>query len=155
MGDKCNITHMFNPINGKKDKRSQSERKEDGKDLEGRLPPKISNVEICLFDFYKFVNNYGGYGKISQAGEWMEIAMYYGFPNYCDEDLKKTFKGYLLLPHTYYEFAKGRIPNKYTEEMGTLEDQREGMKPNKYTKGIGTFEDQAKGFADHFSTTIA
>nr|GEW34120.1 hypothetical protein [Tanacetum cinerariifolium] len=78
----------------------------------------------------------GGYGKISQAGEWMEIKMYYGFPNYCDEDLKKTFEDYLLLPHTYYEFAKGRMPNKYTE-------------------GMGTFEDQAKGFADHFSTTIA
>ncbi|GJU67717.1 ARID DNA-binding domain-containing protein [Tanacetum coccineum] len=197
MGDKCNITHMFDPINGKKDKKSQSERKEDGlndqdqievngkmvslkvqtieefiqfmklmntdnisykhkevftrkfndtlkwfhktkagKDLEGKLPPKISNVEICLFDFYKFVNNCGGYGKISQAGEWMEIAMYYGFPNYCDEDLKKTFEDYLLLPHTYYEFAKGRMPNKYTEGMGTLEDQ-------------------AKGFADHFSTTVA
>nr|GEV65057.1 ARID DNA-binding domain-containing protein [Tanacetum cinerariifolium] len=98
IGDKCNITHMFDPINGKKDKRSQSEQKEDG--------------------------------------EWMEIAMYYGFPNYCDEDLKKTFEDYLLLPHTYYEFAKGRMPNNYTE-------------------GMGTFEDQASGFADHFSTTVA
>nr|GEW62242.1 ARID DNA-binding domain-containing protein [Tanacetum cinerariifolium] len=45
-----------------------------GKDLEGKLPPKISNVEIYLLDFYKFVNNYGGYGKISQTGEWMEIS---------------------------------------------------------------------------------
>nr|GEW77741.1 hypothetical protein [Tanacetum cinerariifolium] len=76
------------------------------------------------------------YGKISQAGEWMEITMYYGFPDYCDEDLKKTFEDYLLLPHTYYEFAKGRMPNKYTE-------------------GMGTFKDQSKGFADHFSTTVA
>nr|GEW84840.1 nucleotide-binding, alpha-beta plait [Tanacetum cinerariifolium] len=81
-------------------------------------------------------NNCGGYEKISQTGEWMEIAMYYGFPNYCDEDLKKTFEDYLLLSHTYYEFAKGGMPNKYTE-------------------GMGTFEDQAKGFADHFSTTVA
>nr|GFA23996.1 hypothetical protein [Tanacetum cinerariifolium] len=124
-----------------------------GNDLEGKLPTKISNVKNLLF--YKFVNNCGGYGKISQAGEWMEIAMYYGFPNYYDEDLKKTFEDYLLLPHTYYEFAKGRMPNKYTEGMGTFEDPGEGMKPNKYTKGMGTFEDQAKGFADHFSTTIA
>ena len=30
MGDKCNITHMFDPISGKNDKNSQSERKEDG-----------------------------------------------------------------------------------------------------------------------------
>ncbi|GJZ92658.1 hypothetical protein Tco_0664723, partial [Tanacetum coccineum] len=83
---------------------------------------------------------------ISQAGEWMEIAMYYGFPNYCDEDLKKTFKDYLLLPHTYYEFAKGRMPNKYTEGMGTFKDLAEGLgKPNKYTKGLGTFEDQGEG----------
>nr|GEU57282.1 hypothetical protein [Tanacetum cinerariifolium] len=44
------------------------------KDLERKLPPKISNVESCLFDFYKFVNNCGGYEKISQTGEWMEIA---------------------------------------------------------------------------------
>ncbi|GJT00399.1 ARID DNA-binding domain-containing protein [Tanacetum coccineum] len=116
-----------------------------GKDLEGKLSPKISNVEIYLFDFYKFVNNCGGYGKISQAGEWMEIAMYYGFPNYCDEDLKKTFKDYLLLPHTYYEFAKGRMPNKYTEGMGTFKDLAEGLgKPKKYTKGLGNFEDQGE-----------
>ncbi|GKB49676.1 cytochrome P450 [Tanacetum coccineum] len=108
-----------------------------GKDLEGKLPPKISNVEICLFDFYKFVNNCEAMEKITiPRSEWMEIAMYYGFPNYCDEDLKKTFEDYLLLPHTYYELAKGRMPNKYTEGMGTLEDQ-------------------AKGFADHFSTTVA
>ncbi|GKE32150.1 ARID DNA-binding domain-containing protein [Tanacetum coccineum] len=188
---------MFDPINGKKDNKSQSERLVDGlngqdqievngkmvslkvhtieefiqfmelmntnkiaykhkevftrkfndtlkwfhktkaeKDLEGKLPPKISNVEICLFDFYKFVNNCGGYGKISQADEWMEIAKYYGFPSYCDKDLKKTFEDYLLLPHTYYEFSKGR-------------------KPNKYADGIGTFKDQAKGFSDHFSTTVA
>nr|GEW30065.1 reverse transcriptase domain-containing protein [Tanacetum cinerariifolium] len=45
-----------------------------GKDLEGKLPPKILNIESCLFDFYKFVNNCGGYEKISQIGEWMEIA---------------------------------------------------------------------------------
>nr|GEW27351.1 hypothetical protein [Tanacetum cinerariifolium] len=75
----------------------------------------------------------------------MEIAMYYGFPNYYDEDLKKTFEDYLLLPHTYYEFAKGRMPNKYTEGMGTFEDPGEGMKPNKYTKGMGTLEDQGEG----------
>ncbi|GKB65921.1 ARID DNA-binding domain-containing protein [Tanacetum coccineum] len=126
-----------------------------GKDLEGKLPPKILNVEICLFDFYKFVNNCGGYGKVSQTGEWMEIAKYYGFPSYCDEDLKKTFEDYLLLPHTYYEFSKGRKPNKYADGLGTFEDQGEGMKPNKYTEGMGTFKDQAKGFADHFSTTVA
>ncbi|GJX29709.1 zinc finger, CCHC-type containing protein [Tanacetum coccineum] len=189
ISDKCNITHKFDPINGKKDNKSQSERMEDGlngqdqieisykhkevftrkfndtlkwfhnakagKDLEGKLPPKISNVEICLFDFYKFVNNCGGYGKISQTGEWMEIARYYGFPSYCDEDLKKTFEDYLLLPHTYYEFSKGRKPNKYADGLGTFEDQGEGMKPNKYTEGMGTFKDQAKGFADHFSTTVA
>ncbi|GJT05593.1 ARID DNA-binding domain-containing protein [Tanacetum coccineum] len=183
MGDKCNITHMFDPINGKKDKNSQGERKEyglngqdqievngkmvslkvqtieefrefmemmntdrisykhkevftrkfndtlkwfhkekAGKDLEGKLPPKILNVEICLFDFYKFVNNCGGYGKISQTGEWMEIA---------------------------------KKPNKYTNVLGTFEDQGESVKLNKYANGMGTFKDQAKGFADHFSTTVA
>ncbi|GKD09847.1 ARID DNA-binding domain-containing protein [Tanacetum coccineum] len=211
IGDKCNITHMFDPINGKKDNKTQSERMEDGlngqdqievnekmmslkvhtikefiqfmelmntnkisykhkevftrklndtlkwfhnkkagKDLEGKLPPKISNVEICLFDFYKFVNNCGGYGKISQTGEWMEIARYYGFPSYCDEDLKKIFEDYLLHPQTYYEFAKGtqgegRKLNKYTEGLGTFKDQGEGRKPNKYTEGMGTFEDQGEG----------
>ncbi|GJT03274.1 ARID DNA-binding domain-containing protein [Tanacetum coccineum] len=235
IGDKCNITHMFDPINGRKNKKSQSERMEDGlngqdqievngkmvslkvhtieefiqfmelmntnkisykhkevftrkfndtlkwfhnakagKDLEGKLPPKISNVEICLFDFYKFVNNCGGYEKISQTGEWMEIARYYGFPSYCDEDLKKIFEDYLLHPQTYYEFAKGRKrnkytegmgtfedqgegrkPNKYTEGLGTLEDQEEGRKPNKYTIGMGTFRDQAEGLADHFRTIAA
>ncbi|GKB65847.1 ARID DNA-binding domain-containing protein, partial [Tanacetum coccineum] len=183
MGDKCNITHMFDPINGKKDKKDQSERMEDGlngqdqievngkmvslkvhtieefiqfmelmntnkiaykhkevftrkfndtlkwfhktkagKDLEGKLPPKISNVEICLFDFYKFINNCRGYGKVSQTGEWMEIAKYYGFLSYCDEDLKKTFEDCLLLPHTYYEFSKGRKPNKYANGLGLEAD---------------------------------
>ncbi|GJR14654.1 ARID DNA-binding domain-containing protein [Tanacetum coccineum] len=116
-----------------------------GKDLEGKLPPKISNVEICLFDFYKFVNNCGGYGKISQIVEWMEIARYYGFPSYCDEDLKKIFEDYLLHRQTYYEFAKGRKSNKYTEGLGTFEDQGEGRKTNKYTEGMGTFEDQGEG----------
>ncbi|GKD94377.1 ARID DNA-binding domain-containing protein [Tanacetum coccineum] len=216
MGDKCNITHMFDPINGKKDKNSQGERKEDGlngqdqikvngkmvslkvqtieefrefmemmntdrisykhkevftrmfndtlkwfykakagKDLEGKLPPKILNVEICLFDFYKFVNNCGGYEKISQTGEWMEIAKYYGFPSYYDEDFKEIFEDYLLHPHTYYEFAIGRKPNKYTNGLGTFEDQGESVKLNKYANGMGTFKDQAKGFADHFSITVA
>ncbi|GJY23447.1 ARID DNA-binding domain-containing protein [Tanacetum coccineum] len=229
MGDKCNITHMFDPINGIKDSKTQSERMEDGlngqdhievnekmmplkvhtieefiqfmelmntnkisykhkevftrkfndtlkwfhnaktgKDLEWKPPPKISNVEICLFDFYKFVNNCGGYGKISQTGVWMEISSYYRFPSYCDEDLKKFFEDYLLHPQTYYEFTKGRQgegrkpnkyteglgtfkdqggrkPNKYTEGMGTFEDQGEGRKPNKYTEGMGTFDDQGEG----------
>nr|GEW83196.1 hypothetical protein [Tanacetum cinerariifolium] len=126
-----------------------------GKDLEGKLPPKILNVEICLFDFYNFVNNCGGYGKISQTGEWMEIAKYYGFPCYYDEDFKEIFEDYLLHPHTYYEFVIGRKPNKYTDELGTFEDQGESVKLNKYANGMGTFKDQAKGFADHFSTTIA
>ncbi|GJR48114.1 ARID DNA-binding domain-containing protein [Tanacetum coccineum] len=116
-----------------------------GKDLEGKLPPKISNVEICLFDFYKFVNDCGGYGKISQTGAWMEIARYYGFPSYCDEDLKKIIEDYLLYPQSYYEFAKGRKPNKYTEGLGTFEDQGEGRKLNKYTEGMGTFKDQGEG----------
>nr|GEY49043.1 hypothetical protein [Tanacetum cinerariifolium] len=131
-----------------------------GKELEGKLPPKISNVEICLFDFYKFVNNCGGYEKISQTGEWVEIPRYYGFLSNCDEDLKKMFEDYLLHPQTYYEFAKGRKPNKYTEGLGTFKDQGEGRKPNKYaegldqgegrkpnkyTEGLGTFEDQGDG----------
>ncbi|GKA68504.1 ARID DNA-binding domain-containing protein [Tanacetum coccineum] len=180
IGDKCNITHMFDPINGKKDNKSQSERMEDGlngqdqievngkieslkvhtteefiqfmelmntnkisykhkevftrkfndtlkwfhnakagKDLEGKLPPKISNVEICLFDFYKFVNNCG--------------------------DLKKIFEDYLLHPHTYYEFAKGRQRDKHTKGLGTFKDQGDGRKPNKYTKGLATFKDQGEG----------
>ncbi|GJY68642.1 hypothetical protein Tco_0471624 [Tanacetum coccineum] len=54
------------------------------------------------------------------------------------------------LKKTYYEFAKGRQgegrkPNKYTEGLGTFEDQGEGRKPNKYTEGLGTFEDQGEG----------
>ncbi|GJS86382.1 phospholipase-like protein [Tanacetum coccineum] len=36
-------------------------------------------------------------------------------------------------------------PNKYTEGLGTFEDQGEGRKPNKYTEGMGTFEDQGEG----------
>ncbi|GJT50636.1 ARID DNA-binding domain-containing protein [Tanacetum coccineum] len=206
IGDKCNITHMFDPINGKKDNKSQSERMEDGrngqdhievngkmvslkvhtieefiqfmelmntnkisykhkevftrkfndtlkwfhnakagKDLEGKLPPKISNVEICLFNLYKFVNNCGGYGKISQTSEWMEIARYYGFLIYCDEDLKKIFEDYLLHLQTYYEFAKGGQRDKYTKGLDTFKDQGEGRKPNKYTEGLGTLKDQGKG----------
>nr|GEZ34793.1 hypothetical protein [Tanacetum cinerariifolium] len=104
----------------------------------------------------------------------MEIARYYRFPSNCHEDLKKIFEDYLLHPQTYYEFAKGRKPNKYTEGMGTFEDQGEGRKPNKYTEGLGTFEDQgegmktnkytegmvtfkhqAEGLADHFRTSAA
>ncbi|GJS16672.1 NB-ARC domains-containing protein [Tanacetum coccineum] len=110
--------------------------------------------------------NCEGYGKISQTGECMEIARYYGFPSYCDEDLKKIFKDYLLQPQTYYEFAKGKKPNKYTEGLGTFEDQGEGgipnkytkglgRKPNKYTEGMGTLKDQAQGLADHFRTSAA
>ncbi|GJY64423.1 ARID DNA-binding domain-containing protein [Tanacetum coccineum] len=129
-----------------------------GKDLEGKLPPKISNVKICLFDFYKFVNNCGGYGKISQTCEWMEIARCYGFPSYCDEDLKKIFEDYLLHPQTYYEFAKSKQGDKYTEGLGTFKYQGEGRKPNKYIEGLdqwrtwtadkytrtGTIEDQGR-----------
>ena len=84
----------------------------------------------------------------------MEIARYHGFPSYCDEDISKTFEDYLFHPHTYYEFAKGRKPNKYTEELGTFEDQGEGIKPKKYTEGMGTFKDQAKGFVDHLAQML-
>ncbi|GJY32231.1 ARID DNA-binding domain-containing protein [Tanacetum coccineum] len=193
IGDKCNITHIFDPKKSKKNERSRSEQMEDGlnhedqievngkmvslkvhtieefilfmelmntnkvaykhkelfirkfddtlkwfhktkagKDLEGKLPPKISNLEICLFDFYKLVIYYGGYGKVSQIGKWKEIARYSGFPSCYDEDLKKIFEDYLLHPQTYYEFVIG------------------DKKPNKYTKGLGTFLDQADRLADRF-----
>ncbi|GKB55605.1 hypothetical protein Tco_0911791 [Tanacetum coccineum] len=108
--------------------------------------------------------------QISQTCEWMEIARYYGFPSYCNVDLKKIFEDYLLHPQTYYEFAKGRQGDKYTKGLGAFKDQGEGRKtnkyiegldqgegrkPNKYTKGMGTFKDQAKGLLDHFRTSAA
>ncbi|GKD41308.1 ARID DNA-binding domain-containing protein [Tanacetum coccineum] len=40
IGDKCNITHMFDPINGKKDNKSQSERIEDG--LNGQVQIEVN-----------------------------------------------------------------------------------------------------------------
>ncbi|GJT10740.1 hypothetical protein Tco_0857782 [Tanacetum coccineum] len=49
------------------------------------------------------------------------------------------------------QVRKARIErNKYTEGLGTLEDQEEGRKPNKYTIGMGTFRDQAERIAGHF-----
>ncbi|GJZ03524.1 hypothetical protein Tco_0536799 [Tanacetum coccineum] len=45
-GDKCNITHLFDPINGKNDKKSQGERKEDG--LNGQDQIEVNGKMVSL-----------------------------------------------------------------------------------------------------------
>ncbi|GJR62499.1 ARID DNA-binding domain-containing protein [Tanacetum coccineum] len=156
---KCNITHMFDPINGKKDNKSQIKRMKDGlngqdqievngknvgKDLEGKLPPKISNVEICLFDFY----------KLSTIVEAMEKSHKQpkDLGTFEDQGEGRKPNKYTEGLGTFEDQGEGRKPNKYTEGLGTFEDQGEGRKPNKYTEGMGTFKDQ-EGLADHFRTS--
>ncbi|GJW90016.1 hypothetical protein Tco_0167569 [Tanacetum coccineum] len=134
IGDKCNITHMFNHINGKKDNKSQSERMEDGLNGQDQIEVNGKMVSLKVHTIEEFI-------------QFMELMN--------TNKISYKHKEYPEGLGTFKDQGEGRKPNKYTEGLGTFKDQGEGRKPNKYTKGMGTFKDQAKGLLDHFRTSAA
>ena len=63
------------------------------------VPPKVSGLEVCLFDLYKLIIGHGGHEIITVKGLWIEIAQSFGFPGYYGEAFNKLFIDYLMHSH--------------------------------------------------------
>ena len=99
------------------------------------IPPKISGLEVCLFDLYQSIAGYGGYEVITIDGLWNEIVQSFGFPGYYGEAFNRLFIDYLLHPHEYFVFAQ-KWYGKYTSIKGCEENDGVGTSVGRSTRGL-------------------
>nr|GEV18036.1 copia protein [Tanacetum cinerariifolium] len=90
--------------------------------------------------------------RLKESASWVLVHRHMGCWEECVELFWKP-KKYTEGLGTFEDQGEAKKPKKYTKGQGTFKDQGEGWKTNKYTVGMGTFKDQAEGLADHFRTS--